>query len=133
VSSAGRSTAGPSAVLHAVVDHLVDQYLDVTDAVRDDIDHLYKANEQINAYGDLLNSILQSNIAQVTVAQNEDMRKITAWAAIIAVPTLICGVYGMNLDHMPELHWTYGYPIIVPVMVTACLLIHRGFHRNGWL
>jgi magnesium transporter len=61
------------------------------------------------------------------------MRKITAWAAIIAVPTLISGIYGMNFDHMPELHWLYGYPIVVAVMVTACLLIHRGFRRNGWL
>jgi magnesium transporter len=69
----------------------------------------------------------------VTVAQNEDMRKITAWAAIIAVPTMVCGVYGMNFDHMPELRWTYGYPLVLGVMVIACFVVHRSFRRNGWL
>lgn len=69
----------------------------------------------------------------MTVTQNEDMRKITAWAAIIAVPTMVCGVYGMNFSHMPELRWTYGYPLVLAVMATACVLIHRSFRRNGWL
>ncbi len=90
-------------------------------------------SEQISGYDALIDSILQANLAQVTVAQNEDMRKITAWAAIIAVPTMVCGVYGMNFDHMPELRWTFGYPLVVGVIVTACLLLHRGFRRNGWL
>jgi hypothetical protein len=61
--------------------------------------------------------------------------EITAWAAIIAVPTMVCGVYGMNFDHMPELRWRFGYPLVLAVIATAtaCLLIHRGFKRNGWL
>lgn len=100
---------------------------------RDVADHLARATEQINAFDGLLDSILQAHVAQVTVAQNEDMRKITAWAAIVAVPTMICGVYGMNFDHMPELHWTYGYPLALGVIATLCLGIHRGFRRNGWL
>jgi magnesium transporter len=100
---------------------------------RDVSDHLLRATEQISAFDELLNSILQAHLAQVTVAQNEDMRKITAWAAIVAVPTMICGVYGMNFDHMPELHWKYGYGMAIGLITVACLSLYRGFRRNGWL
>jgi magnesium transporter len=197
---------GPSAVLHAIADRVVDDYLTVTDAVQTDIDevesavfaapqaergvtrgpgidtagriyqlkrevlefkravaplmrpmqllserpmrvvepaiqkyfrdvadHLVRVHEQVAGFDDLLNSILQANLAQATVAQNEDMRKITAWAAILAVPTMITGVYGMNFDHMPELHTKYGYYVVLVVMVAICWGIHRGFRRNGWL
>jgi magnesium transporter len=62
-----------------------------------------------------------------------DMRKISAWAAIIAVPTAIAGIYGMNFDNMPELHWTFGYPLVLGVMATICLLLYRGFKKSGWL
>ncbi|MEU3414739.1 MULTISPECIES: magnesium/cobalt transporter CorA [unclassified Streptomyces] len=188
---------GPAAVLHAIADHVVDEYLNVTDAVqadidqvetevfsengarldpgriyqmkrellelkravvplgrpvedlatrplrvvdpeiqayfRDVLDHLIRAKDQIAAFDELLNSILQAHLAQVTVAQNEDMRKITAWAAVIAVPTMVCGVYGMNFDHMPELRWRFGYPLVMAVMAAGCLLLYRGFRRNGWL
>ncbi|TQJ48295.1 MULTISPECIES: magnesium and cobalt transport protein CorA [Streptomyces] len=188
---------GPSAVLHAIADHVVDDYLNVIDSVQEDIDkvetevfaangaradpgriyqlkrellelkravvplgrplldladrpvrvidpeiqayfrdvsdHLLRATEQIAAFDELLNSILQAHLAQVTVAQNEDMRKITAWAAVIAVPTMVCGVYGMNFDHMPELHWRFGYPLVVGVISVACWVLYRGFRRNGWL
>ncbi|MEV5463812.1 CorA family divalent cation transporter, partial [Streptomyces cellulosae] len=88
---------------------------------------------QVLGFDELLNSILQANLAQASVAQNEDMRKITSWAAIIAVPTMVCGVYGMNFDHMPELHWRYGYPVIMGITVVICLGIHRTLKRNGWL
>ncbi|MGW7266552.1 magnesium and cobalt transport protein CorA [Streptomyces sp. NPDC054842] len=188
---------GPAAVLHAIADHVVDDYLTVADAVHEDIDqvetdvfaengaradpgriyqlkrellelkravaplgrplldlasrpmrvidpeiqayfrdvsdHLLRVTEQIAAFDELLNSILQAHLAQVTVAQNEDMRKITAWAAVIAVPTMVCGVYGMNFDHMPELHWRYGYGLVIGVISLACLTLYRGFRRNGWL
>ncbi|MER7957175.1 magnesium/cobalt transporter CorA [Streptomyces sp. NPDC096030] len=188
---------GPAAVLHAIADHVVDDYLAVADAVQNDIDavetavfseqasrgdagrvyqlkrellelkravapldrplqalaaaplplvsaeikpyfrdvadHLSRITEQITSFDALLDSILQAHLAQVTVAQNEDMRKITAWAAIIAVPTMVCGVYGMNFEHMPELGWTYGYPFVVGIMAVACFLLHRSFRRNGWL
>jgi magnesium transporter len=193
-----RLALGPSAVLHAIADHVVDQYLEVTAAVRDDIDaletaiftdtrgrgadpgqiyqlkrevlelrravapldrplqqlaetplpsvdpairsyfrdvadHLARVTEQITAYDSLVDSILQANLAQVTVAQNDDMRKITSWAAIFAVPTMVAGIYGMNFEHMPELGWRYSYPIVLGVIGTACLLLYRGFRRNGWL
>ncbi|MBQ1087672.1 magnesium and cobalt transport protein CorA [Streptomyces sp. B93] len=100
---------------------------------RDVADHQLRAAEQIAAFDELLNSILQAHLAQVTVAQNEDMRKITAWAAIVAVPTMVCGVYGMNFEHMPELSWRYGYPLVLGVISAACLVLYRGFRRNGWL
>ncbi|MEU6394932.1 magnesium and cobalt transport protein CorA [Streptomyces sp. NPDC046939] len=100
---------------------------------RDVSDHLLRAVEQAAAFDELLNSILQAHLAQVTVAQNEDMRKITAWAAIVAVPTMGCGIYGMNFDHMPELHWRYGYPLMVSVIAVICVGVYRGFKRNGWL
>jgi magnesium transporter len=100
---------------------------------RDVADHLTRVNEQVLAFDDLLNSILQANLAQATVTQNEDMRKITSWAAIFAVPTMIAGIYGMNFDYMPELHWKYGYPTVMGVTAAICVAIYRGFKRNGWL
>ncbi|KUO11722.1 magnesium and cobalt transport protein CorA [Streptomyces sp. DSM 15324] len=192
---------GPSAVLHAIADHVVDGYIAVADAVQDDIDevetevfspgrkgtprgtdagriyqlkrevlefkravspllrpmqllserpmrlvdpdiqkyfrdvadHLARVQEQVVGFDELLNSILQANLAQASVTQNEDMRKITSWAAIIAVPTMVCGVYGMNFDYMPELHWKFGYPVVMTVMVGMCVGIHRTLKRNGWL
>ncbi|SCF60887.1 magnesium transporter [Streptomyces sp. MnatMP-M17] len=106
---------------------------DIQPYFRDVAGHLARVTEQIASFDALLDSILQAHLAQVTVAQNEDMRKITAWAAVIAVPTMVCGVYGMNFDHMPELRWAYGYFLVLGVIATACLLLHRSFRRNGWL
>ncbi|MFG2527549.1 magnesium and cobalt transport protein CorA [Streptomyces sp. NPDC048516] len=106
---------------------------DIQKYFRDVADHLARVNEQVLSFDDLLNSILQANLAQAAVAQNEDMRKITAWAAIFAVPTMIAGIYGMNFDYMPELHWKFGYPAMMLVTVAICFGIHRGFKRNGWL
>ncbi|HEY0701069.1 MAG TPA: magnesium/cobalt transporter CorA [Micromonospora sp.] len=100
---------------------------------RDVQDHLTRTVEQVNAYDDLLNSILQVRLAQVTVEQNNDMRKIAAWAAIAAVWTAIAGIYGMNFRHMPELTWTYGYPGVLALMLTISLGLYRWFRRNGWL
>ncbi|PVE09906.1 magnesium and cobalt transport protein CorA [Streptomyces scopuliridis] len=106
---------------------------DIQKYFRDVADHLARVHEQVIGFDELLNSILQANLAQATVAQNEDMRKITSWAAIIAVPTAVCGIYGMNFDHMPELEWKYGYPMVLVAIGTICLTIHRTLKRNGWL
>jgi magnesium transporter len=100
---------------------------------RDVQDHLARTIEQVASYEDLLNSVLQARLAQVTVEQNNDMRKIAAWAAIAAVWTAIAGIYGMNFRFMPELTWRYGYPIVFAVMVTFSVLLYRWFRRNGWL
>ncbi|SCE87919.1 magnesium transporter [Micromonospora coriariae] len=100
---------------------------------RDVQDHLSRTVEQVNSYDDLLNSILQARLAQVTVDQNNDMRKIAAWAAIAAVWTAIAGIYGMNFENMPELNMTYGYPVVLALMLAISLALYRWFRRNGWL
>jgi magnesium transporter len=83
---------------------------------RDGADHLVRIGEQLDAYRDLLNGILQANLTQVSVRQNEDMRRISAWVAIFVVPTLVTGVYGMNFDHMPELGSRASYPVVLSVI-----------------
>jgi magnesium transporter len=100
---------------------------------RDVEDHLIRYVREVEAFREMLTSVLAANLTQVSVRQNEDVRKISAWAAIIAVPTLITGIYGMNFEHMPELGWTFGYPLALAVMATACLVLYRSFKRAGWL
>ncbi len=196
-------THGPASVLHRVIDLVVDDYLDVVDAIEVDVDeieeqvfsgpggehskriyklkrevldfrravvplvhplqrlvagevqwmgaealpyfrdvqdHLLRAADAIERYDNLLSDVLQADLARVTVEQNrvavrqnEDMRKISAWAAIALVPTAIAGIYGMNFDHMPELHWRYGYYAVLAVIVAACVGLHALFRRNDWL
>ena len=100
---------------------------------RDVYDHAIRVNDQVENFREMLNSVLGANLTQVTVRQNDDVRKISAWVAIIAVPTMIAGVYGMNFEHMPELKWTYGYPAVVAVMLTICASLYAYFKRAGWL
>jgi magnesium transporter len=89
--------------------------------------------DQIGGLDELLSSILQASLARTSLSDNEDTRKISAWAAMIAVPTLITGVYGMNFDFMPELRWKFGYPACLLVIVIVCVVLYRGFKRNNWL
>jgi len=191
-----RLAAGPGCVLHAIADHVVDNYLEVAEQVQSDIDqievemfsprgwrniervfqlkrevlelkravapltapmrvlayrrhplitdetrtyfrdvedHLLRVKEQVTSFDELLTSILQAGLAQVQVAENEDMRRIAAWVAILAVPTMIAGIYGMNFDNMPELRWYYGYYAVLVVMATACTTLYILFKRNRWL
>ena len=107
---------------------------------RDVHDHLLRAADEVETIDRQLTDVLQANTARVTTGQsrvslrqNEDMRKISAWAAIALVPTAIAGIYGMNFDNMPELHWRYGYFVVLLVIVGVCLLLHRAFRRQGWL
>jgi magnesium transporter len=192
----GQLALGPSAVLHAVADKVVDDYLAVTDAVLEDIeeienkvfapranteiariyqlkrdviemkrtvgplamplhelaerprrlvhpeireyfrdveDHLSRVREQVASFDELLTSILQAGLARLTVAENVDMRKISAWVAIAAVPTMIAGIYGMNFQYMPELQQAWGYPAALGLMFGICGTLYRGFKRNGWM
>ena len=187
---------GPSAVLHAVADKVVDDYLAVTDAVLEDIeeienkvfapranteiariyqlkrdviemkrtvgplamplhelaerprrlvhpeireyfrdveDHLSRVREQVASFDELLTSILQAGLARLTVAENEDMRKISAWVAMAAVPTMIAGIYGMNFEFMPELHWRLGYPFALGAIAVADAALYAWFKRRDWL
>ncbi|MFE2547772.1 magnesium and cobalt transport protein CorA [Streptomyces sp. NPDC059355] len=100
---------------------------------RDVADHLTKASEYIEGLDRLLSDALAAHLAQMGVRQNDDMRKISAWAAMAAVPTMVAGIYGMNFDHMWELRQPWGYPVVILVMVGACLGLHRLFKTRGWL
>ncbi|MGA8986668.1 magnesium/cobalt transporter CorA [Aeromicrobium sp.] len=100
---------------------------------RDIGDHLTRAAEAIDSIDHLLDNALQAHLAQLSVQQNEDMRKLTAGATIFAVPTAIAGIYGMNFEHMPELTWTYGYPACLVAIGGLCLYIYFRFKRSGWL
>jgi len=103
------------------------------DYFKDVTSRLQRVAEHVETLDALLTSALNAHLAEVSVQQNEDMRKISAWVAILAVPTMIAAVYGMNFDHMPELRWRYGYPAVLAVMVVACVLLYRAFRRNDWL
>jgi magnesium transporter len=195
-SSPANCALGPYGVMHAIADHVVDGYLDVTDLVETDIDameenvfsptsttdieHIYllkrevvelrravapltlalqrigtdhndliskevrrymrdvldhntQAADRIASYDEVLSSLVQAAVGKISMQQNTDMRKISAYVAIAAVPTAMAGIYGMNFDNMPELHWTYGYPAVLLVMMTVCFLLYRTFRRNHWL
>lgn len=187
---------GPYAVMHAIADHVVDSYLDVTrlmecdiDAIeeetfsptkktdieqiymlkrevvelrravaplslelgrinsdhkdllskevlrymRDVVDHQTHAADRIASYDEMLSSLVQAALAKVGMQQNIDMRKISAWVAIAAVPTMVAGIYGMNFEYMPELDERWGYPAVLTGITVACLFLYRTFRRNGWL
>ncbi|MDT0490335.1 magnesium/cobalt transporter CorA [Streptomyces griseus] len=100
---------------------------------RDVADHLTRVNEQVEGLDRLLSDILSAHLAQMGVRQNDDMRKISAWAAMAAVPTMVAGIYGMNFDNMPELHWAWTYPAVILFMTLAVVGLHRQFKRRGWL
>ncbi|MFD7492921.1 magnesium/cobalt transporter CorA [Streptomyces sp. NPDC059832] len=100
---------------------------------RDVSDHLTRANEYVEGLDRLLSDILSAHLAQVGVRQNDDMRKISAWAAMAAVPTMVAGIYGMNFDHMPELRWLWSYPVVIALMAVVVFALYRQFKRRGWL
>ncbi|MFF9202283.1 magnesium/cobalt transporter CorA [Streptomyces sp. NPDC014986] len=100
---------------------------------RDVHDHLTRVNESVEGLDRLVSDILSAHLAQMSVRQNDDMRKISSWAAMAAVPTMIAGVYGMNFDHMPELRWAWAYPAVIALMAAMEVLLFRLFKRRGWL
>jgi len=100
---------------------------------RDVHDHLQRVLGRLELVRDLLTDALNANLAQVSVRQNNDMRTISAYAALIAAPTMLAGVWGMNFTHMPELDWDVGYPIAIGSMVIVVALLYRQFKRSGWL
>lgn len=198
LESAPRHLArGPLAVLHTVMDHVVDVYLSVADELESAIDdaeeqvfsptsrvditdiyrlkrevlevkraagpltlplrrfvagelgyplpepmrpffsqvlqHLLQVAEHADGYSMLLSDLVSAHLTQLSVRQNDDMRRISAWVAILAVPTLITGLYGMNFQHMPELSWRYGYPLVLGVIAVICLTLFVLFRRARWL
>jgi magnesium transporter len=124
--------------LAAPVDRLARGHFDLVspelrDYFRDVHDHLLRVAGRVEGFRDLLSSALQANLTQVTVRQNADMRRISAWVAILAVPTMIAGIYGMNFRHMPELTWRFGYPAVLVAIAVVCGALYRAFRRAGWL
>ncbi|WP_462417553.1 magnesium and cobalt transport protein CorA [Kytococcus sp. Marseille-QA3725] len=100
---------------------------------RDVQDHLLRTEGHVNGYDRTLTDILQAHLSMVAVQQGEDTRKISAWAALAAVPTIVGAVYGMNFDTMPELHWIWGYPAVMVFTVVVVVLLYLRFRRVGWL
>lgn len=100
---------------------------------RDIADHCTRINEAIDALNELLTAAIQVNLSLVTVKQNEVVKKLAGWAALLALPTLTTGIYGMNFEFMPELHWHYGYPLMLTLTGAACFLLHRTLRRSGWM
>ncbi|WP_043730642.1 magnesium and cobalt transport protein CorA [Streptomyces zinciresistens] len=100
---------------------------------RDVSDHLTRVNESVEGLDRLVSDVLSAHLAQMSVRQNDDMRKISAWAAMAAVPTMVAGIYGMNFTHMPELDWVGSYPALIAALVVVEVLLYRLFKRRGWL
>ncbi|QKW05652.1 magnesium/cobalt transporter CorA [Streptomyces sp. NA04227] len=100
---------------------------------RDVSDHLTRVNDTTESLDRLVSDVLSAHLAQMSVRQNDDMRKISAWAAMAAVPTMIAGIYGMNFDHMPELHWVWSYPALMGLLVVLEVCLYRLFKRRGWM
>ena len=126
------------APLASAVERLATRPLDVVDPelqpyFRDVHDHMLRVNAQVEQFRDLLSTALGANLTQIAVRQGEDMRRITAWVAIAAVPTAVAAIYGMNFDHMPELGWTFGYPLVMAVIAVICVYLYMRFRRAGWL
>jgi magnesium transporter len=97
------------------------------------LDDLLRMDQQIDAHNELLTNVLTAHLALLGKQQNEDVRKISAWAALMAIPTMLAGIYGMNFEHMPELGWVGGYPMVLTVMAVACTYLYRRFKKGGWL
>jgi magnesium transporter len=100
---------------------------------RDVHDHAMRINDLVDTQRELLTTALEANLSLMSVAQSEVQRRLAAWAAIIAVPTMIAGVYGMNFEAMPELHWAWGYPLALGLMFGVCGFLYFYFRRTGWL
>lgn len=96
-------------------------------------DHLTRVRDSSETNDNMLMALLMASTARQDLQQNADMRKISGWVAIAAVPTMIAGVYGMNFEFMPELHSQWGYPAVLLLMLTVCGLMYRAFKRSGWL
>jgi magnesium transporter len=100
---------------------------------RDVYDHAIRINEHVDTLRELLTGALEAHLSLTAVAQNEAMKKLAGWAAIIGVPTMVAGIYGMNFKFMPELEWRYSYPAVMASMAALCAYLYYRFKRSGWL
>jgi magnesium transporter len=100
---------------------------------RDVYDHVVRINETVDNLRELVTTALEANLSLISVGQNEVTKKLAAWAAILAIPTMVAGIYGMNFEFMPELHLRYGYPLCLGAMAAACVFLYRRLKIAGWL
>ena len=100
---------------------------------RDVYDHAIRINEQVDTLRELLTGALEAHLSLTAVNQNDAMKKLAGWAAIIAVPTMVAGIYGMNFKFMPELEWRYSYPTVMTATAAVCVYLYYRFKRSGWL
>ena len=106
--------------------------VEAADDLNEVAERLDRTVTRIQSLSNLLDAALTASLAQISVHQNEDMRRISAWVAIAAVPTLVAGIYGMNFDHFPELHWRLGYPVVLGGMLAVAFGLYRRFKKTGW-
>jgi magnesium transporter len=100
---------------------------------RDVADHQARVGDPVDALDNLLSSAFDANLSRIGVQQNDDMRRMSAWAAIAAVITVLAGIYGMNFVHMPELNWSFGYTGAILLMIGLSVVLYRRFKKSGWL
>jgi magnesium transporter len=101
--------------------------------IRDVQDHVLRIDEMLDGLREMSASALEAHLSLLSIAQSDETKRLAAWAAIIAVPTMVAGIYGMNFDFMPELNWRFGYPLVVGSMTVVCLFLYRAFKKSGWL
>ncbi len=100
---------------------------------RDILDHVARVTQTANRMREMINAAMQVALAQVTIRQNEVVKRLAGWGAILAVPTMVFSLYGMNFEFMPELKWKWSYPVIIAVIAIGCILLYRRLKRAGWL
>jgi magnesium transporter len=100
---------------------------------RDVYDHLHRIHSSIEGIREMLTTAIQVNLGMISLSDNEVTKKLAAWAAIIGVPTMVAGIYGMNFDHMPELKWVFGYPVTIALMVVVDVYLYYRFKKSKWL
>jgi magnesium transporter len=100
---------------------------------RDVYDHAIRINEMVDNSRELLSAALEANLSMITISQSEVSKKFAGWAALIAVPTMVAGIYGMNFRFMPELEWVWGYPLIIGLTVSFCVFMYYKFKQSGWV
>jgi magnesium transporter len=128
-----RATKPLAGVLDALLETQQESDYELHRYLRDVQDHVYRVVEQVDGFRELLQSILSVNLTLVSLTQNNEVKKISGWAAILFAPSLIGSVYGMNFQHMPELNWLLGYPLALALMLLVSCALYLIFKRHGWL
>lgn len=100
---------------------------------RDILDHVARVTETADRVSEMINAAMQVALAQVTIRQNDVVKRLAGWGAILAVPTMVFSLYGMNFEYMPELHGRWSYPVVMLGILAVSVMLHRRLKRFGWL